>query len=81
MDKNEGLEKISLLMENVKEIKPFKGKLALVRKLGRLYDMIHRYKPITNYNALCVEEARRLVEQKMSEIGFYKDKGVNNHEE
>lgn len=61
MDKIEALTRITMTIENVREIRPFEGKAALIKKLNGLYDLVNLYKESWNCYDLCVKEAEMLI--------------------
>lgn len=61
MDKIEALQRITLTMENIKEIRAFDGKAELLKKLNNIYDLVNLYKENWNIIELCVKEAESLI--------------------
>jgi hypothetical protein len=57
MDKLECLTRIKNTIENVKAIKKFEGRAALIKKLNGIYDLVTLYKDSSAYYEVCVKEA------------------------
>lgn len=68
MKKIDSLTRIRTTIENVKAIKGFKGKEALLKKLENTFDLVTLYKDSSNYYDLCVKEAEMLYELLLEDI-------------
>jgi len=62
MDKTEALNKINVLVDQVKHAGPFKGRAKLLNSLNGLHNLINNYKTTKGFYVYITKEAHALVE-------------------
>jgi len=62
MEKTEALNKINVLIDQVKHAGPFKGRSKLLSSLNGLYDLVNDYKTTKGFYEYITKEAHSLLE-------------------